>query len=254
MISLLNDRYKISLILTGIFILGIGISLYTIYSLPNTLLLSHGYEPKFAKVYLMVGITFVVGAAALINAMRYKKEVIVFRDRSMEEASGQQEGDQSGKTTISLDTIIAALRQAETEEDSMRLALHSIGKQLDIGQGAIYQVVDEAGKRSVEFQSGYALSIGESTVLKYEFGEGLIGQAAANGNILYVDDIPEGYIKIVSGLGSASPKYVLIIPIKQKDQVVGIIELASFTRLTEDQRRFTEEAAQLIGEKISIKA
>ena len=66
----------------------------------------------------------------------------------------------------------------------------------------------EANAR-VELKAGYALSIGESTVIKYEFGEGLIGQSAASGNTLYVDDVPEGYIKIVSGLGSASPKYLL---------------------------------------------
>ena len=85
-------------------------------------------------------------------------------------------------------------------------------------------------------------------------GEGLIGQSAANGNTLYVDDVPEGYVKIVSGLGSASPKYLLIVPMKSQDQVLGIIELASFTPINEDQRKFVEEAAQLIAEKISNKA
>ena len=62
---------------------------------------------------------------------------------------------------------------------------------------------------------GYALSIGESTVIKYEIGEGLIGQSAASGNTLYVDDVPDGYIKIVSGLGSASPQHLLIVPVKK---------------------------------------
>ncbi len=79
----------------------------------------------------------------------------------------------------------------------------------------------------------------------------MIGQSAANGSTLYVDDVPEGYIKIVSGLGSASPKYLLIVPIGKDGQVFGVIEIASFTEITEDQRKFVEEAAQLIAEKIS---
>jgi methyl-accepting chemotaxis protein len=106
----------------------------------------------------------------------------------------------------------------------------------------------------VELQRGYALAIGESTIISYEFGEGLIGQAAAGGRSLYVDDVPEGYIKIVSGLGSASPKYLLIVPVKNEANVIGVIEIASFTPISEDQRKFTEESAQLIAEKILTKA
>lgn len=53
-------------------------------------------------------------------------------------------------------------------------------------------------------------------------------QAAANGKTLYVDDIPEGYIYVISGLGSASPKYLLIVPFKKQEQVIGMLEIASF--------------------------
>ena len=51
MISLFNDRYKISLLLAALFILGIGVSLYFIYSLPQGLQLAQGYAPAFTKVY-----------------------------------------------------------------------------------------------------------------------------------------------------------------------------------------------------------
>ncbi|MBA4057934.1 MAG: hypothetical protein C0490_24670, partial [Marivirga sp.] len=160
----------------------------------------------------------------------------------------------AGKTTISLESVISPLSQAHNEKDTMQLALYAICKQLEAGQGAIYRVIEEGSIRKVELKSAYALSIGESTTIKFEFGEGLIGQSAASGNTLYVDDVPEGYVKIVSGLGSASPKYLLIVPIKHHGQVLGIIELASFTKINDDQRKFVEEAAQLIADKISIKA
>ena len=70
----------------------------------------------------------------------------------------------------------------------------------------------------------------------------------------YVDDVPDGYIKIVSGLGSASPRHLLIVPVKKNNQVLGIIELASFTEVSEDQRKFVEEAAQLLANKIATTA
>jgi putative methionine-R-sulfoxide reductase with GAF domain len=254
MISLFSDRYKISLMLAALFILGIGASLYFIYSLPHGLQLAAGYEPEFTKVYIILGSTFILGALTLLYALGYKKEIVVYRDRALEASIAQHEADQAGKTTISLESVITPLAQAHNEKDTLNLALHAICKQLEAGQGAIYRVTEEDGIRKVELKSAYALSIGESTTIKFEFGEGLIGQSAASGNTLYVDDVPEGYVKIVSGLGSASPKYLLIVPMKNQGQVLGIIELASFTKVNDDQRKFVEEAAQLIADKISTKA
>jgi methyl-accepting chemotaxis protein len=254
MISLFTDRYKLTLILASIFILGVGYSLYSIYSLPNGLQLASGFESQFTRVYVIVGGTFVLGALTLLYALRYKKEVIVFRDRTLEANVAQQDADHSKKSSISLDNVIQTLDQASGEEDAQQLALQAVCKQIEAGQGALYRVLEEGNKRKVELKTGYALSIGESTIIKYEFGEGLIGQSAANGNTLYVDDVPEGYIKIVSGLGSASPKHLLIVPVKNNNKVLGIFELASFAPINEDQRKFVEEAAQLLGNKISTKA
>jgi hypothetical protein len=254
MISLFTDRYKLTLMLSSIFIAGVGYSLYSIYSLPVGLHLSSGFEPQFTRVYIIVGGTFLLGALTLLYALRYKKEVVVFRDRALEASVAQQDADQSGKSSISLDNIIQSLSQATSEKDAQHYALQAICKQLEAGQGALYRIIEDGGKRTVELKLGYALSIGESTIIKYEVGEGLIGQSAASGNTLYVDDVPDGYIKIVSGLGSASPRHLLIVPVKKNNQVLGIIELASFTEVSEDQRKFVEEAAQLLADKIATTA
>jgi hypothetical protein len=254
MISVFRNYYKISLALGVFFILGIALSLYAIYSIPSSLRLSHGYQSEFFTVYTIIGITFFIGAIALIMALRYKKEVVIFRDRSIEaEKAAKQESEQN-KSTISLNTLITNLGQAKSEKEILDIGLNTICKQLEAGQGAIYTTVEKNGKRSVELRGGYALAIGESTVINYEFGEGLIGQAAASGQALYVDDVPEGYIKIVSGLGTASPKFLLIVPVKDKQQVFGVMEIASFLAITTDQRKFAEEAAQHIAEKISTNA
>jgi hypothetical protein len=254
MISVFRNYYKVSLALGIFFILGIALSLYAIYSIPSSLRLSYGYQSEFFDVYIIIGITFLIGAIALIVALRYKREVVIFRDRSIEaEKAAKQESEQN-KSTISLNTLTTNLSQTKGEKEILDIGLNTICKQLEAGQGAIYTTIEKNGKRYVELRGGYALAIGESTVINYEFGEGLIGQAAASGQALYVDDVPEGYIKIVSGLGTASPKFLLIVPVKDKHQVFGVMEIASFVTITTDQRKFAEEAAQLIAEKISTKA
>jgi hypothetical protein len=253
MITVFKNRYKLSLALATFFILGMAASLFVIYSLPKSLRLADGYQSQFFSVYLVVAFTFVLGALGLVVALRYKREVVILRDRSIEAAASKKQETEQSKTTISLDGVAASIQESEGKE-MLEAGLKAICKQLEAGQGAIYVAVENDGKRYVELQGGYALSIGESTTISYEFGEGLIGQAAASGQSLYVDDVPEGYIRIVSGLGTASPKYLLIVPLKHNDQVMGIMEIASFTPISEDERKFTEESAGLMASKIIIKA
>jgi transcriptional regulator with GAF, ATPase, and Fis domain len=244
-----QDRLNLNLILTVLFILGIGASLYFIYSLPSALSLSHGYQPQFVSLYIVVLTTFGLGVFAVVNALRYRKEVVVFRDKIIDKAEVSREAaEHAGKTTISLDSIRAALNTSDLKT-AVTEGLHTICKQLDAGQGALYLSKEEKGIRVAELYCGYALNMGESRILKFEFGEGLVGQVAATGHSLYVDDVPEGYITILSGLGNSSPRYLLLIPIKAQDRIAGVIEIASFTRATDDQRKFVEESAQLIGEK-----
>jgi transcriptional regulator with GAF, ATPase, and Fis domain len=254
MIQTFQDRYYVNLILTVLFILGIGASLYYVYSLPSELRLASGYQPQFLPVYLVTGVTFVVGLAALVWALRYKKEIIVFRDKIIDAAElKREEAEQAGRTTINLDNVKAALAAADPKE-ATSTALQAICKQLDAGQGALYAAEEKNGKRLVELAAGYALNRGESAVIAFEYGEGLVGQVASTGQTLLIDDVPDDYITVISGLGSASPKYLLIAPVKNKERVVGVIEVASFTKTTEDQRKFVEESAQLISEKINRNA
>jgi putative methionine-R-sulfoxide reductase with GAF domain len=255
MTGLFNDRYNLNLILAVLFVLGIGFSLYFIYSLPSSLSLAEGFQSEFIPVYGALVLTFAIGVSAIISALKYRKEVVVFRDRARDdEQIAREQAEHSGKTTISLESVKTNLQQSRNDKDMLQSAIQIICKQLEAGQGALYLVQESDGKRYIQLVSGYALTLGESTVIRYEFGEGLVGQSAAVGKPLYIDDIPEGYIKILSGLGSASPKFLLIVPVKSQDQVSGVIELASFTPLSEDQRKFVEESAQLIAEKITSKA
>jgi methyl-accepting chemotaxis protein len=212
--------------------------------------LGSGYGVAFSPVYIALAITFTLGCIAVIMALRYRKELIVYKDRELETNAAQQEADQANKTTISLAGITSILNGGGTQQELLEKSLHSIAKELEAGQGALYLPREVDGKRRIVLESGYALGLGESAEISFEFGEGLLGQAATTGNTLFVDDIPEGYVKIVSGLGSAYPKFLLIVPIKKNGTVDGVIELASFTRISEDQKKFVEEAGKLISDKI----
>jgi len=59
-------------------------------------------------------------------------------------------------------------------------------------------------------------------------GQGLIGQCAIEKSTIYLKQIPVDYVKITSGLDEATPRNVLLIPLKQREEVMGLLELYIF--------------------------
>jgi methyl-accepting chemotaxis protein len=253
MIDLFKDRYKLSLLMAFFFLIGIMTSLYQIYRLPHNLMLADGYHPAMLNIYVVPGITFLIGVFTIWTALNYKNEVIVYRDKQSQSDDASRDADEANRSVISLDSVTESLKNVRNEKDIIQSGLHAICKQLEAGQGAVYMLQEEDGKRKLELKSGYAFTVSESNIISYEVGEGLIGQAAAAGKTFYIDDVPQGYVKIISGLGSASPRYLLIVTLKNQDNVSGVMEIASFSPLSDHQRKFVEDAAQLIADKISSK-
>jgi methyl-accepting chemotaxis protein len=251
MISIFKDHYRIGQILGLLFIAGIAASLYEVYSLPSGLSITADYHAAFLPVYVILGITFLLGSLTIYYTLQNRREIVVYRDKKLENEISERENAAANQNIISLEGVRERIKTGSTKE-ILHNGLQAICKQIDAGLGAIYAIDgNDAASRKVELKGGYALSIGESTIISYELGEGLIGQAAAGGKTLYVDDIPDGYIKVISGLGSASPKFLLIAPLKHQEQVLGVVEVATFTPVSNEQRKFVEESAQLIAEKIS---
>jgi transcriptional regulator with GAF, ATPase, and Fis domain len=82
-------------------------------------------------------------------------------------------------------------------------------------------------------------------------GEGLAGQAWQEGDIVYLTEVPQNYIKITSGLGDANPTSVLIVPLKVNDQIFGVVEIASFSLFQDFEMEFVQKIAESIASTIS---
>lgn len=253
MIRILRDPYKISLGLATVFSIAVLYSAYKLYSLPSDLMLPSTFHRAMAPTYLAVAGAFMLGALAIYMALKGKKEIIVYKEKSLESQAEQDAAIENQKGTISLEGIKATLGQNKTGKEVFQKFMQGLSKQLEAAQSALYITKEENGVHKVALSAGYALNVGESASIEFEFGEGLVGQAAAEGQSLYVDDVPEGYIQIVSGLGSASPRYLLIVPVKEESNVLGVIEVASFTNFSNEQREFVEGAARLLAGKLKEK-
>ncbi|MBL6449826.1 PAS domain-containing protein [Fulvivirga sp. 29W222] len=85
---------------------------------------------------------------------------------------------------------------------------------------------------------------------RVEVGQGLVGQAAIEKETIYMLDIPEGYLNITSGLGLATPNSLLIVPLKSNEEVVGVIEMASFEEFSPTDIEFLEKVGESIASTI----
>ncbi|SQF98340.1 response regulator receiver [Paucimonas lemoignei] len=81
-------------------------------------------------------------------------------------------------------------------------------------------------------------------------GEGIIGQAAQQDQIIRLDDVPSNYFKVSSGLGEGDPRSVLVVPTSNDDQVNGVIELGFLRPLTDNDVEFLELISDNVGTSI----
>ncbi|MDF2143901.1 HAMP domain-containing protein [Knoellia sp. p5-6-4] len=81
----------------------------------------------------------------------------------------------------------------------------------------------------------------------FGFGEGLVGQSALGREPILVTDVPSDYIRISSGLGEASPLTIIILPVVFEEQVLGVVELASFVPFSVVHIQFLEQLMEIIG-------
>ncbi len=176
----------------------------------------------------------------------------------------------------SINAMVRSLREtteASHEQDWLKTNLASIGSMLQghrdlevvaelimeelaplLGaqHGTFFLTEDAAGERRLRLIAGYGLRADKDAPIQYRIGQSLIGQVAKSKRPIVVDDVPHGYIKISSGLGEASPSNLAIMPIMFEDQVLGVVELASFSKFTPIQIAFLEQLAETLG--ISVNA
>jgi hypothetical protein len=173
----------------------------------------------FQSALTLVTATFFLGILSIYLTARSKKEVVVYLEKKKENGDAQTQGRDVFGSQLNLPAFDALLQG----ENAAQKVVVEICRQLEAGQGAIYV----AGDKALTLLCGYALPF-EKTTTTYAVGEGLIGRVGSEGQTLYIDNLPAGYITVFSGLGSASPSHLAIVPIRRENGVVGVLEIATF--------------------------
>ena len=131
------------------------------------------------------------------------------------------------------------------------LIMEELAPLLGAQHGTFFLSEESGGETRLRLIAGYGLLADKHAPIQYRIGQSLIGQVAKTKRAIVVDEIPPGYIRISSGLGEAPPANLAVMPIKFEDQVMGVVELASFSKFTPIQIDFLEQLTETLGVSVN---
>lgn len=84
-----------------------------------------------------------------------------------------------------------------------------------------------------------------------ELGEGLVGRCFRERKTIFMTDVPDNYINISSGLGKERPRCLILVPLKYNDEILGVLEMATFKVYEKHEIDLVEKLCESIAATIS---
>jgi len=228
--------------------------------------------PKFISANTIIGIFALVSIAmtayALVTVRKIGLQQVGSISTAADYFADQDQKEKERKEQEKIDKELKRRREAEIKKtiaekveemtaDTEQITdpekyfdqlLINLSKAIAIVQGVAYTLNRQTQTYSIV--STYAFYTTD-TSRTFAIGEGIPGQVAKDKKLLFINDVPEGYIKIVSGLGSSSPKYMGVIPIIHGDETIALLEISTFEKPEVDLVEFQKQFNEKVSEKIS---
>jgi len=128
-----------------------------------------------------------------------------------------------------------------------RMILSELAPLAEVQRGLFYLANPESEPPRLTLLATYPRQLKPAPLAEIPFGEGLIGQCAEDRQRIRLRDVPPDYAPIQSGLGSTTPRSVVILPILFEDETRAVLELASIEELSEIHLAFLDQLGESIG-------
>ncbi|MCG8319296.1 MAG: GAF domain-containing protein [Cytophagales bacterium] len=259
-------------IFTILFVVGILVTAWMLYQLPENLVYRatvidlkelEVIQPILNELNIVVASVFMLGLLAIITFLLNHRTADIQNETLPEQQKESQEQPEKVENEeeveeifqgADLDQINLMLAEKEDNKQKLNNVLNKICNHIEAVQGALYVVTKEKNIKYIELMAAYAYHKPESEEIRYEFGEGLAGQVAKEGKLVNINEVPEGYIKVISGLGDTTPNNLLIVPLKKGNTVIGVVEIASFKAFRKGDIAYLEQVFSLAAEKTMVKS
>ncbi|HZO17859.1 MAG TPA: HAMP domain-containing protein [Gemmatimonadaceae bacterium] len=118
--------------------------------------------------------------------------------------------------------------------------------------GAFYMQDAEDGTPVLKLIASYAYKARKHVANRFTPGEGLVGQAALEKQPILLTNVPDDYVHVTSGLGSAPPRNIIVLPILFEGTVKAVVELGSFNAFSQIHQLFLDQLSESIGVVLNV--
>lgn len=253
-----RDRLKIIIIISFILLIVCAVILFI--GLWNKLSMNTDVQIGNGMYFLVLSIVILASTIFVAHMLEESRENLHetpeknLAVQHVEDTTVQVMGTYTSPFEVDLDLlaegIIPRIDPKEKTEDYAERILRNMSKHFEIVQ-AVFFLRNQITKQ-FESISTFAYT-SDKKPSSFKVGEGITGQVAKNKMLMHLTSIPEGYLKIQSGLGKSSPTNLLIIPLLLNKETIGIIELASFQDFDEETVWTFKNLAKIIGNAIVTK-
>lgn len=128
--------------------------------------------------------------------------------------------------------------------------ISNLVKYMGANQGGLF-VEYQGESRYMELAACYAYERRKYQEVQIQEGQGILGQCMLERDMIFMTDVPSDYVRITSGLGEATPRSIVVVPLIENEIFYGAIEMASFNVFKPFQLEFLKKVCENIASEIA---
>ncbi|HSZ72496.1 MAG TPA: GAF domain-containing protein [Cytophagaceae bacterium] len=236
-------KYKNILHLAGIagFLLGIALTVICWTDNKGTLHRSLGNQ-----LQVVVSFSYMFGLMATLSGYIQVKKTVGKQQLTTGEHGEVSDTATEENGTIDYSSIVQKMDKVCQSNEINKIKadkiLRVICNGLNASQGALYKYLDQDEKPRLALYASYAFVPNEEeNSYEFETTDGLVSLAVKEDRKVVLNDIPRANFKVFSGLGSTSNASVVIIPLKEGEEIAGAIELCFFNKQDKGMQKFIHD-------------
>jgi len=191
----------------------------------------------------------------LQSNLERNKNTLAGRLLSMRDEMKRQKEEDNKRmwTTQGLSDLSQLIREHQNNIQELTYrAVTFIVNYVQVQQASLF-VLERDGndEQFLNLSACYAFNRKKRLEKRVNVGEGLVGQVYLERQTVVLKKVPHGYTTITSGLGDATPSYLIVVPMKYNEVVAAVLELAGFRILEDHEVAFLEKAGEFIASAIA---
>ena len=128
-----------------------------------------------------------------------------------------------------------------------KLILSELAPVVSAQHGLFYMMDNSGEEPELKLLASYAYRERRGAKNRFKLGESLVGQGALEKKRILLTDVPNGYVKVSSGLGESRPVNIVVLPILFEGEVKAVMELSSLERFNSTHQAFLDQLTESIG-------